>query len=99
MDNSTQNPPSLERALGSLEGKMDMMVSAMNGLAASFDSLEKGRLSRLEIAFATLKAETTTEAALQSRRVAVFTSAAVSIIVAIVAAVIISHLHIPEVVQ
>ena len=61
------NDENFERALGRLEGKMDSMVASVNALAASFESLEKGRLSRLEIAFATLKGETTAESTSTAR--------------------------------
>lgn len=55
------------RALGRLEGKMDSVVAAVTAISASFESLEKGRLSRLEIAFATLKGETATESTATAR--------------------------------
>lgn len=49
-----QNLNELQRSIGRLEGKMDMLVSGMQEMASSFSSLEKGRLSKLEIAFANL---------------------------------------------
>lgn len=55
----TQDNNNLERALGRVEGKMDLMVTSVNNLAASFESLEKGRLSNLEIKFANLQGRIT----------------------------------------
>lgn len=80
---------SYARALGSLEGKMDMIVTSMNALAASFESLEKGRLSRLEIAFATLKAESADKA----RDSALWTSSIISLCIAIISAFTVYYFH------
>lgn len=69
----------LERSLGRLEGKMDSVMSTVTALAASFENLEKGRLSNLEIAFAKIQ----TEVSERSRSTAVLTSSIVSLIVAV----------------
>jgi len=51
----------LQRAIGNLEGQMKAMTQSMtdftiemSSMRTSFDNLEKGRLSKLEIEFANL---------------------------------------------
>lgn len=83
MENQDSNE--FSRAIGRLEGKMDAMVASVNGLAASFDSLEKGRLSRLEISFAELNTKTKDKA----RTTAMWTSFIVSLICAIISGIIV----------
>lgn len=80
------NNSELIRAIGKLEGKMDLMVNSVSNLASSFESLEKGRLSRLEIGFATLNTEVKDKA----RNTAVWSGAIVAIIVSVATAVIIN---------
>ena len=60
---------STERDLGKLEGKMDGLIVSMGeltkevaALRGDFGSLEKGRLSTLEVAFARFEAEVSTKA-------------------------------------
>ena len=55
MDN--ENDKSLILLIGEIKGKMDLMVNSVNNLAASFENLEKGRLSRAEITIAEMKTE------------------------------------------
>ena len=70
-----ENMEQLQRSLGQLEGKMDSMISTMERMANSFDSLEKGRLSRLEVLYATLS----TEVAEKAKHTAGWTSAFISV--------------------
>ena len=86
-ENQTQEA-SFERALGRLEGKMDAMVSSVNALASSFESLEKGRLSRLEIKVA----EIVTETGSKSRNVALWVSSIVVIVGGIVSNIVAYYL-------
>ncbi len=81
---STQETNSFERALGRLEGKMDSMVSSVNALASSFESLEKGRLSRLEIKVA----EIVTENTAKTKSTALWVSLVISIAIAIIPQII-----------
>ena len=39
---------SLERSLGRVEGKLDLLVSSVSDLSGAFKTLEAGRLSALE---------------------------------------------------
>ena len=62
-------PNNVERSIGRLEGKIDGMVmdiqnvnQSMTNLKSSFDVLEQGRLSGLEVRFATLQAEVSLKA-------------------------------------
>lgn len=71
---------SFERALGRLEGKMDSMVNSVNALASSFESLEKGRLSRLEIKVA----EIVTESNQKTKNTASWVAALVALLVAVI---------------
>lgn len=57
---------SVERAIGRLEGKLDSVIKLVGDLGASFDAMEKGRLSRLEVQFATLNTEVEAKAKLSS---------------------------------
>lgn len=84
-----ENTSTIERSIGKLEGKMDMMVSSMNALSASFDSLEKGRLSRLEINFAELNTNVQDKA----KNTALWTSGIVTLIVSTVIALVIHFFH------
>lgn len=80
----TPNTSSFERALGRLEGKMDSMVSSVQALSASFESLEKGRLSRLEIRVA----EIVTETGQRTRNTASWVAALVALLVAVIPQII-----------
>lgn len=44
----------VERSIGRLEGKIDLIVNQVSGLRAEFMTLEAGRLSKLERDFANL---------------------------------------------
>ena len=86
----------IERSIGRLEGKVDgitndikIMSESMNALRASFDILEKGRLSRLEVNFATLQAEINTRA----KNIALWAGAIVSGCISIVSGIIIYVLN------
>lgn len=78
----------LERSIGKLEGKMDAMIATMERLASSFDNLEKGRLSTLEINVAKMQ----TEVSEKSRSTALWTAGTVSIIVGVAVAIVIKVL-------
>ncbi len=45
----TETQSGLERSIGRLEGKVDLMLKETTSLRADFQSLEQGRLSRLEV--------------------------------------------------
>ncbi len=49
----------IQRSIGRLEGKLDYLVNSVNTLAASFKTLEEGRLSQLEREFALLTGKIT----------------------------------------
>lgn len=69
--------------IGRLEGKMDLMVQAVNALSSSFESLEKRRLSRAEIAIAEMKTQyglATQEAQTKAVWMAIFVSAVLSVV-------------------
>lgn len=70
--------------LGAVEGKMDLVVSSIAALKESFDQMEKGRLSRLEVAFATLDTEVGTKA----KNSAMWYSASMSVLGSVVSGVI-----------
>ena len=84
------NNNEFERSLGRLEGKMDSMTEVMTRLANSFDNLEKGRLSTLEINFAKFYTEINTKA----KNAAFWTSAITAIFVSVVSAIIVYLLKI-----
>jgi len=79
-----QNKPDISRAIGRLEGKVDLMVTSISNLASSFESLEKGRLSRLEIAFAELNTSVKDKA----RVTAIWTAGIMTIVTSIIILVI-----------
>lgn len=79
--------PDMQRALGRVEGKLDSTISMLADLKAGFDQLEKGRLSRLEVQFATLS----TEMASKARNWAALWAIAASIVSSVVAAILISQ--------
>ena len=79
----------VERSIGRLEGKLDTVVTIVTDLKAQFDVLEKGRLSGLEVSFATLNAEVGTRA----KNTALWTGAIVSICVSIASGIIIYILN------
>jgi hypothetical protein len=64
----------MERSLGRVEGKLDLALTAISALGASFDALEKGRLSRLEVQFATMETTLRVEAKSTATRNAVLWS-------------------------
>lgn len=76
-----------ERSLGRLEGKMDSMTEVMTRLANSFDNLEKGRLSTLEINFAKFYTEINTKA----KSIAIIYSIVSAILVSVITAFIIKY--------
>ena len=45
---------SVERSIGRLEGKIDLVIQEVSGLKVSFNTLEEGRVSTLERNFANL---------------------------------------------
>lgn len=79
----------IERSIGRLEGKMDNVVSEITALRVSFDNLEKGRFSKLEIAFAELHTNVKSSA----RIAALWTSGIVAITVSVIVAVMIKILN------
>jgi len=74
----------ISRSIGRLEGKLDAVVSSMSQLTESFNNLEKGRLSTLEINFAKMQVEIFEK----TKNSAAWTSAVVSVIIAVAGAVI-----------
>lgn len=52
--NEQHSQQSLILLIGELKGEMKNLVAEMSAMRTSFDNLEKGRLSRLEIQFANL---------------------------------------------
>jgi len=58
--------PDVERRIGNLEGKMDLMIAGLDRLDSRFISFESGRLSTLEVKFATLTGKLTVIIALVS---------------------------------
>lgn len=75
---------SVERSLGRVEGKLDSLIVAVGSLQGAFDALEKGRLSVLEVKFATLN----TEVAATARNKAALWAVGASIISSFVAAIL-----------
>jgi hypothetical protein len=85
MNDDSQN---LERSIGRLEGKIDGLAIGMGSLKADVVSLSNdfsGRLSRLEISFATLS----TEVSVKAQSKAIWISAGMSFIVSVVSAMVI----------
>lgn len=68
--------------IGRLEGKLDSVVSMVGELKGSFETMEKGRLSKLEVQFATLYAELSVTA----RNSAAVWAVAASVIASIISA-------------
>jgi hypothetical protein len=85
--NETGGDNQFARALGNLEGKMDSMIITMERMANAFDSLEKGRLSRLEVLYATLS----TEVAEKAKHTAGWTSTFISVAISVASAIIIYY--------
>ena len=86
-----------DRALGRLEGKIDGMMllvgevkSDVNQLRTDFSEMEKGRLSRLELSFNTLKTETEYKAKQHAMIVASIASVAGSVISGVILYALIS---------
>ena len=79
-----QEQEHLERSIGRLEGKLDSVVTMVAGLKDSFETMEKGRLSRLEVSFATLK----TEVEIRVKNTAMVSAAVTSMVVTVVAGLI-----------
>lgn len=52
------NTPNIERSLGRVEGKLDLLVKSVSDLSSAFQNLEAGRLSRLEVKVNTLDVQT-----------------------------------------
>ena len=75
----------VSRSIGRLEGKMDSLIVAVGSLQGAFDTMEKGRLSVLEVKFATLHTEVTTKAKSSAALWAVAASVVSSFVAAILA--------------
>lgn len=75
----------VERSIGRLEGKLDSVISLVGDLKGAFEQMEKGRLSVLEISFATLK----TEIEVKARWSAMLMSMIISILVSVISATVI----------
>lgn len=56
----------IERSIGRLEGKIDLVIGDVSELKVAFNTLEAGRLSRLERDFANFTGKMTIVAALAS---------------------------------
>lgn len=83
---------SVGRSIGRIEGKLDAAIASIGNVASEvkslrddFSTMEKGRLSRLEVAFATLE----TTASLKAKNSAVIWSALISVSTSIVSAIIV----------
>ena len=84
----------LERAIGKLEGKMDMLVASMDGMAQAFNNLEKGRLSTLEINFAKLLTETNERTSIgisKAKGVAMWTTLIASGVISVIVALVLKY--------
>lgn len=82
---AADNNMDLERSMGRLEGKLDSIVNIVADLKGAFETMEKGRLSRLEVAFNTLQ----TEIAVKSKNTTIVWSAVISVATSVAAAVVI----------
>ena len=80
---------SVERSIGRLEGKLDSVITIVGSLKEAFDSLEKGRLSKLEVAFATLETQVSLKAQDSAKSSAMIYSIVASIISSVLAAFIV----------
>ena len=83
---------STERAIGRVEGKLDGVLtlisntqSEVRGLRDDFGTMEKGRLSKLEVMFATLE----TTVSVKARNSAIWMAAGISILTSVSAAIVI----------
>lgn len=86
---------SLERSLGRVEGKLDSVITEIGhargevkSLRDDFGSMEKGRLSTLEVRYATLE----TTVSLKAKNSAMVWAAVMSIAASVVAALVIRFL-------
>ena len=68
---------SVERSIGRLEGKMDYAINELSELKIAFNSLEAGRLSRLERDFANLVGKMTVIVSIASLLVSLLINGAV----------------------
>lgn len=89
MDEQVHN--NLERALGRLEGKLDGMVNIVNtvsndvsSLRNDFGTMEKGRLTALEVKFASMSSESKAKAKISG----FWGGAAVSLIISVLGEII-----------
>ena len=78
----------LERAIGKLEGKMDMLISSMDSMSQAFANLEKGRLSTLEINFAKMQTELSDRARNTALTTSLWSSTIIGIIVIVIGALV-----------
>ena len=70
----------MERSIGRLEGKLDLVVTSITGLQSAFDTMEKGRLSRLEVSFNTLQTQVSLKAKSSALWYGLIASASTSVI-------------------
>lgn len=77
-----------ERAFGRLEGKLDSVVGIVAELKGDFAKMERGRLTKLEVAFATLKSELSASTKSEANKSAMWASIISSIVSSVIAAVI-----------
>lgn len=82
-----ENQESIERSLGRVEGKLDSLIVTVTHLSNSFQQLESGRVSALESGYATLKAESTS----QAKNTAMWVSAFISIGITVIGSFLIKH--------
>lgn len=89
-----QEHNSLERSLGRVEGQLNSLVAVVNTLSANITSLsndfatmEKGRLTALEVKFATLS----TEIELKAKNSGMVSGAIISVIVSVASAFILYY--------
>ena len=88
MPTQTQEINTLERSIGRLEGKVDLVVATITQLSSDFTTMERGRLSVLEVKVNTLQTENKDKA----RSTAIWVSAIVGVIVSVVSSIIVFYL-------
>jgi len=81
----------LQRALGRVEGKVDLVVQSIADLKNSFEKMEQGRLSKLEVDFATLHTNVTGSANNHAIWTAAIMTTAGSIVSGIILFLLLKH--------
>lgn len=79
------------RAVGRLEGKLDSMVAMVAELRGDFENMERGRLSKLEVEFATVRTNLSSEMKWNGTVTAIGASIVGSVITGIILYLVIPH--------